>query len=1424
MPRRSPRESGGNYIPLAEGPSSELRSSELRGVDEEDEDRVVRVEHGTNITLGPEDEKYATNSVITSSYTWWNFIPKNTFEQFHEVSNIYFFIIGVLQLIEVISATEGVPEMWSTLFCIMSISALRAAVEDRGKHRADNTRNGLLYDVYTEHGFIPTCAGKIKAGHIVRIKKNQMLPADVILLATCHEGVCFIDRANLNGETQLEVMTPLPETRKYFPKDSQPELSNMRFVMKYEKPNKRFDEFRGTLEINEQGAVDVKGKYLLMRETNLRNTDFIYGFVVYTGNDTKIQQSNMGEGVVSVKRSKVFKLVDSLMLKLVLVQVVLCGVCAAFSGVYFEQDKHTWYLRRPTGNSAYVGLLNFFTWVQLLSNMVPISLVMTAETVKYIQGKFIECDKDLYYAPINRRAKVNRSTIHEDLGLVDYIFSDKTGTLTQNKMTFRVFKVMESEEYGSRETEIARSVQRRRKELQRLRTMGGNADSAGPSTVAWTTLEEPLKDNGPSDHRCDPCCDPKGWCPWLSCCWNGPKKPRAEESDEDLVNKSEFSEREREGVLQGLWGVPLSHETTEECALRKRKLYNFMVHMALSTTVKPFVKDNMLEYQSESAEELAMVNFARSCGFTLVERGPTVLEIQERDENLQVVGKKLMTFNHLATFGFTSKRARVTVIYQSLDADEDASVWVMTKGQDMVVMPLLTQSSKDLDLEEDLSALCGDGLRTLVCAEACLPLSWWEDKRAQEYKEMTELEPGDASKQKQHTYFEQVEKEAQLDFLGYMGLEDQLQLLVPETIKDCIRAGVKVWMITGDKLETARNIGLATNLIDPDMQAVFSSDTSLSVAMDAYQNSRLIEVTGSWSSLVDNNEELGSLFDMFDFDGDGMMSIKELGLALEMLKFNRAQSVIQNNTKAANLNKQGFIKLMKELKPTMYEAVRYDVDEGLRTYRSIDDHQTFPVSLLVNRDAFLVMFPELAVDKRKLSNSRSFCGASSDEIEKLKEDFFKLAARSKSVIFARAQPSMKKKMVTEIKRRNQDSITLAIGDGANDVDMIMAAHIGIGIAGVEGTAAVNNADYALGTFRMLHTLLFVHGFWSYRRIAFMVNFLVYKAVLSVIPCLLFGISSQFSAQRLYDSVNNFCYNLFNTSMPVMAIAILDTALPREVLQNNVAAFREQKNKLFDMKQGILWTTRVLSHGLIIYYVPYFSLSSQPYNYEGKTFDSGFFSLVCYLCLVSVVTVMPIFDTSNFTFLHSVCFFFCSMFSVVLFNGLAAIIPSPIYYIVGPVFGSLKVWTIVLLCIGTSVTLELLVRGAKIMLRPRLSDILRERDLCWTQEQKQSELLKITEKEELKWRNRNKKKKRRLEEIERKALQSFRKSFPSIDDEKEDGENDAQQMKSIVRVMLRFRNLTGAQFESAANHSHQQHDTAITKPGNIQESSEAKSAS
>ena len=1333
-----------------------------------------------------------SNCVVSSKYTLLSFLPLNLFEQFHNVANLYFLLVGVLQAIPPLSTTAGIPTMYEPLAFIVFISCLRAAKEDYDRHQADSKRNGRLLDVLTAAGWRQRRSGDLRVGDVVRVRDGEMIPADCLFLSSSHaKGHCYLDKgqlssaltalqpvrslpvcspaplvvcallANLNGETRLEVLSSLSLTRHHYAASAdESRLLSASLTLTYEQPNKHFDSFRGFLSASSgshpvrEGAVD--GKALLMRETVLRNTGSVLCLVLYTGEDTKIQRSSLDGERPRLKVSRIMRTVDGLLKLMLALQVALCLLGGILAGVYHSSMAQHWYLDPGTDDysSAVTGVLAAFTFFILLSSMLPISLIVSAELVKFTQSLFIAADVRLYSAAINRPCKVNNSGIHEDLGVVDFIFSDKTGTLTMNKMDFRYAMIAQLQPdqphltFGSKDTDIAKSVKLRQMQLLQQRREG--EEQGGTAVLArsrfqqedrrsWTEKERVFYPQRDERDAVQGCCA-RLFPAFMRACWysgtdqqddgtaeqqpveqrsrrrpwraagdtrtrsvsptqdSAAAAPQVKQAFSPAASASPapsasappagFSDAERDCLLSALWGRDSDAES-------RQAVYRYLQHMALSNTVRPYEEAGELRFQADSAEELAMVHFAHRCGFTKRSVNPTVLEVSCYDkDDLRRERKRTRreVYHHIATFGFTSKRARVSIIYQQVSGwdraagdeaarqrgaerlartaevkdsavpprlsedgvtvdevaelpgafslpsplsvsgsgqgERDASlpIVVMSKGQDTAILPFLSLQQDEASLLLSLKDMSAYGLRTLVCGHSSLPLSWWTARSAQyteaigrEQSEASEGHPdrcqhsaGGCERCQQDELFEQMEADAGLCYLGTLGLEDQLQPLVSDCIADCLQAGMRVWMITGDKLETAKHIAIACNLIDADMQPLLSSShSSLRSLMADCSSSRLLEVTGQWADMAQDAEEVGRLFDSLDTEGAGLIRHDELRAILRTLRCSIGEDRLRAiSSGQPAISRAAFLQLMQSTRLSRYEAVKYDVDSAIRLYNSISEHGLYPVSMLVDRTAFQLMFPtnkqrkeeakqqlqqqadaagsetqrqdgEAVASSSPSSSSPSHAPSSGvpseDDLELLRAKFFELARRSRSVVFARAEPAMKQRMVTEVQQRMPDAVTLAIGDGANDAAMISSAHIGVGISGVEGTAATNSADYAIGSFRMLHTLLFVHGQWSYARQSRLVLFIFYKASLVAAAMFLFGFFSGFSGQQFFDDPNYEIYNVIYTALPVLALAVLDQPLPARTLQDHPVIYRSSRRQAFSPRIFMQWIVRAFLH-------------------------------------------------------------------------------------------------------------------------------------------------------------------------------------------------------------------------------------------------------
>jgi magnesium-transporting ATPase (P-type) len=638
--------------------------------------------------------------------------------------------------------------------------------------------------------------------------------------------------------------------------------------------------------------------------------------------------------------------------------------------------------------------------------------------------------------------------------------------------------------------------------------------------------------------------------------------------------------------------------------------------------------------------------------------------------------------------------------------------------------------------------------------------------------------------------------------------------------------------LLGDKLETAKNIGLACNLIDPDMIPNFKSSENMDNIVSEYQNARLLEITGQWANLAEDREQMGKLFDNFDLNSNGRLSFDELSFILKALKCSipdqRIHDLMQQDDKGEkHITKQGFIELMESTRLSKYEAVKYDIDQAVATYNSIQDHTLYPVSILIDRSAFQVMFPGKAVKVNPAANIRSktvsdkkeeskFSDTHSiaqrepteEELEALRSKFFKLYKASKSVVFARAEPAMKKRMVTEIQAREPKAITLAIGDGANDTDMITAAHVGVGIAGVEGTAATNSADYAIGTFRYLHTLLFVHGFYSYQRVSKLVNFIFYKAALCSFSMFLFGFFSAFSGQQFFDDPPYQLYNVMYTALPILFVAVLDKTLPMRDVQNNPLLYKQAKNAAFTRPLFFSWIFRSMLHTCVFWFICYAAVATN--NISGRDGSSEgiwFFATIVYYCCVLTPTFIIIYEMTEIGFLQALTIFLSvlALYIVTLIiNALKSIDPN-LYGIVEEIYASPNAWLTIILAVGSCLLLELAYRGYQRESRPYLYQIYQEK-IRFEQLGHPEALAQA---------------KQPLVQPMPSKLHLPISDDPTAEHSKIGSDSQYSHLKAhMVRAMLRFRNMTGGQFDSAAQAHLQQHDQYVDNAGRVHAASNA----
>ena len=392
---------------------------------------------------------YETNEIATSKYNLLNIFPKILMEQFSRICNIYLLIIALFQSIKSISYTDGSPLILISLTALILLNGFKDCFEDRKRKKSDKIENNneiLIYDQNTK-SFVQNIWKNIKLGDIIKVKKENQFPCDLIFLQSSPEskGQCKVDTKNINGETNLN-------TKKINPKFNIQDLSHLNHLCITKKPNEHIYDFEaifysihdnnGILDINKKDVFYFNYDNFILRGSSLRQTEYIIGVAIYIGHNTKTMKNNPR---AKQKISKLEKSMNYQILFIFIFQIIL-SILAAIINLIMYNSKNNFIERfvKIAENTDYF-LLRFIkmigTWTLLLTNFVPIPLLSSLEFIKFFQAMFISHDADMTDKYTLDRVKVQASTLNDELGQINYIFTDKTGTLTKNNMQFKAFSV-----------------------------------------------------------------------------------------------------------------------------------------------------------------------------------------------------------------------------------------------------------------------------------------------------------------------------------------------------------------------------------------------------------------------------------------------------------------------------------------------------------------------------------------------------------------------------------------------------------------------------------------------------------------------------------------------------------------------------------------------------------------------------------------------------------------------------------------------------------------------------------------------------------------------------------------------------------------------------------------------------------------------
>lgn len=794
------------------------------------------------------------------------------------------------------------------LIFVLSITMLKEANDDYQRYIRDREANAQQYSRFTATGLVDVPSSDIRVGDVILVRKDQRIPADMILLRTTEKsGTMFIRTDQLDGEIDWKMRSAVSSCTKL---TSDYEIFNIGGLIYAERPHKDIYDFQGTFtHTNAEGerTESLNVDHTLWMNTVVAN-GMALGCVIYTGKETR--------AVMNTSRPKTkMGLTDAEINKL---SKALCLVTTALSVVMLcMKGWHGPWL---------VYLIRF---IVLFSTIIPISMRVNLDIGKSVYAGEIMRDKKL------PGVIVRTSTLPEELGRVQYLLTDKTGTLTKNDMELKKLH-LGTMAYGPESKD----------EIHEL------------LAAALTSMMD-KSGEGPSDPR-----------------------------------------------------KRISMVPTRGRRDQSTRVFETMLALALCHNVTPTVDDGTITYQASSPDEVAIVKWCELVGMTLVYRDRETIKIQLEGQ--------LLIFDILNVFPFTSETKRMGIIVRDTATGE---IYFFEKGADMMMSRIVTENDW---LEEECSNMGREGLRTLVVAKK--KLSSEQYKAFDAVYQRAHLAIQDRNSLMQRCVESVLEKD--LELLAVTGVEDKLQDDVRVTLEKLRNAGIRIWMLTGDKVETATNIAISTRL------------------------------------------------------------------------FSRDKHILQ------------YQKLHEQDCPTVIAMLR----------------KTRNCCLVIDGPSLQLIMALMA------------------------EEFMEVSLQLESVVCCRCTPTQKAEVAKMIQRYSRKRVC-CIGDGGNDVSMIQAADVGIGIVGKEGRQASLAADFSVLQFSHLLRLLVWHGRNSYKRTAKLSMFVIHRGVIIAAMQAVFSAIFYFSPIALFQGLIAVGYTTVYTMAPVFSL-VLDKDVSEEVATTYVELYKD----------------------------------------------------------------------------------------------------------------------------------------------------------------------------------------------------------------------------------------------------------------------------
>ena len=1322
------------------------------------------------------------NAISTTKYNFITFLPKSLLIQFMRLSNIYFLITAIIQSIKLISPLTEYTAIVPLIF-VLGVSMIRELIEDLHRLKYDNKNNLEEVFIYENGLFKKSFSEKIEIGYIILIKEGSNVPADCIVIDTnLNEGLCYLETSSLDGEKNLKEKYCYKEIYGIFSNKQHFDFENflnfdninsnndnnknininfpiIEGICQCDSPNDNLYNLEGTLKLNytknknssekKQLNFPLTINQLLLKGSIIKNTGWVIAIVVYTGSNNKIIFNSKKP---PNKLSIIEKRLNKYLLGIFSFLMALCATSCYAYHHYFKQNQKFYNNFVYIENSHLIEcIVIFFTYFLLLNTLIPISLIITLEIVKIIQGIFINLDVELYSKIRHAFAQAKNVSIIEELGNINYIFSDKTGTLTCNKMEFR-YCIIEDKIYeyynknNSNDYNNINNIQNNKTEINNSdndkKINNSNNNIINKNLISENSSSFSNEDENNLDienfKKKKLIIFHKNYFSNLLINYFYSNKNI---SSIPKHNLSDNKNKRPNTMVNKNYLTNIVEEDNNEIKIDKL-LYNelsnineFWIGIVLNNQCLSEKKNNKYIFTGFSPDDIELVKTAHEQGFTLQGNNSNnkFIKIEgesKYDKNRLIKLKKKFEILHI--LNFTSERKRMSIIVRD---KQERKIKLYCKGADSEIKKRLSNKSKNnpitYKIEKKLDFFSKKGFRTLMVGYKIIS--------EKEYSHWNEEVKTYELKRKKNFFNKLYNKiENNLELLGATVVEDKLQEKVPETIKELRMAGIKIWVLTGDKADTAENIALSCNLISPEHKIfkILNSENEDDILNDKQilnkefnkfineyneyynkikrENDLMDKLVKDYNSRSDKNNIKNKNENNNEINNNNNINNNSVNIYSNDNIYNNSHNILIDNSynnfeSLSNISNNNFYH-------KIYNIQKYNNNNNnLQINNNIINNN----SNSLDSNNFYSFLEESMMNYSENNNIPPFSIIIDSKIlaiilnnKYLKNKFLSISLKSSSVICCRVSPKQKSLVVKEVKKFHSNAVTLAIGDGGNDVSMILEAHVGIGIYGEEGMSAVKASDFAIGEFKHLKRLLFFHGRNNLNRISHLILYFFYKNFVFTIFQYIYGFSCLMSGQTIIDDWYITLYNLCFTALPLAIRALTDFDVletdSNETKKLMPFLYREshEVNPLFTLKNFFSYLLKGLIFTSICYFIIIISDINSSINKRGDDENLWYISLKIYTYLIFTVNItLIIYSNYIISYLlytiviSSFIFYFLFLLIVhnnIIFNSCASIFDS---------LNSSKFYLILIIVIYIQMTTDLIYKSYKIFFTKNVANEL-----------------------------------------------------------------------------------------------------------------------